>query len=259
MTRRLLTLALLFAAATAGATTIDRTIDRTFDVRPGARVSVDNVNGRVTVTSWNQPRVRVVALQHVESHDSALANKTIANLVNINADPNGLHIRTNNPKNEDGFFSWLAGQSVHASVNYEITVPRSMNLDVETVNGTLAANGVTGALRFSTVNGRITLERCAGEVDASTTNGGIAAELTGMNPGRPVSLSTTNGRITVALPRTIAARVDAGTTNGSISSDIPLLASVSSKHSLRGTLNGGGNGGEVRLRTTNGSIVIQGK
>jgi DUF4097 and DUF4098 domain-containing protein YvlB len=79
-----------------------------------------------------------------------------------------------------------------------------------------------------------------------------------VTPGRPVSLSTTNGRITVALPRTIAARVDAGTVNGSISSDLPVLASSSSKHSLRGTLNGGGNA-EVRLRTTNGSITITAK
>jgi hypothetical protein len=150
MTRRLLALALFFAAATAGATTIDRTLDRTFDVRPGARVALDNTNGRVTVAAWNQPRVRVVAIQHVESHDSALANKTIAGLVSVAADAKGVRIHTNNPKNDDGFFAWLAGQSVRASVTYEITVPRSMNLDIETVNGTLTAADVNGALRFST-------------------------------------------------------------------------------------------------------------
>lgn len=257
MTRRLLALALLLAASTAGATTIDRTIDRTFDVRPGARVNVDNVNGRVTVTAWNQPRVRVVAFQHVESHDSALAQKTINSLVNLSADANGVRVHTNHPKNDDGFFAWLAGQSVRASVTYQITVPRASNLDVETVNGTLAASDVAGRLRFSTVNGRITIERCAGEVDASTTNGSISADLTAVN-GRLVNLSTTNGRIAVSLPRTVAARVDAGTTNGSITSDIAVLTTASTKHSLRGTLNGGGNA-EVRLRTTNGSITISGR
>jgi DUF4097 and DUF4098 domain-containing protein YvlB len=258
MTRRLLTLALLFAATTAGAAKLDRTLDRTFDVRPGARVALDNVNGRVTVTAWNQPRVRVVAHQHVESHDSALANKTIANLVSVTADPGGVRIHTNNPKNEDGFFAWLAGMSVQAGVTYDITVPRAMNLDIETVNGTVTASDVSGTLRFSTVNGRIMLERCAGAVDASTTNGGIAAELLQVAPGRPLSLSTTNGRIMVSLPRTIAARVDAGTTNGSITSDLPVQTTAASKHSLRGTLNGGGTA-EVRLRTTNGSITIKGR
>ena len=258
MTRRLLSLALLFAAATAGATTLDQVFDRTYDVRPGARVSIENVNGRITVMAWNQPRVRVRAEQHVESHDSDLARKTMAALVNVAPDARGLSVHTNQPHTNNGFFEWLAGMSVNARVNYEITVPRSMNLEVETVNGSLAASNVSGVLRLSTVNGRINVERCAGELDASTTNGSIAAELLAVTPGRPTSLSTTNGRITVSVPRTIAARVDAGNSNGSISSELPVAATTSGKHSLRGTINGGGNA-ELRLRTTNGSIEIHGR
>lgn len=254
--RKILSLALFLAAASAAATTLDQTYDRTFDVRPGARVVLDNVNGRVTVTAWDQPRVRVRAEQHVESHDAAMARKTMAGLINIAADPNGLRIHTNHPKNTDGFFSWLAGMNVETRVNYEIVVPRSMNLDVETVNGQVTASNVSGSLRFSTVNGRISIERCAGELEASTTNGGIAAELTAVTPGRPVRLSTTNGRISVALPRTIAARVDAGTSNGTINSDLPVQTSSASRHSLRGTINGGGNA-ELSLHTTNGSIEIK--
>jgi DUF4097 and DUF4098 domain-containing protein YvlB len=258
MTRRLISLAIVFAAATAGAATLDQTFDRTYDVRPGARLVLDNVNGRVIVTAWNQPRIRVRAEQHVESHDRASAQKTMASLVNVSADANGLRIHTNYPKNNDGFFAWLAGMNVETRVNYEIVVPRSMNLDVETVNGTVTASNVNGVLRFSTTNGRIVVERCAGELDASTTNGGIAAELLAVAPGRPVRLSTTNGRITVALPRTIAARLDAGTSNGSINSDIPVLTRSSDRHSLRGTINGGGPA-ELRLHTTNGSIEIKGR
>jgi len=256
MMRKILSLALFLAAASAGATTLDQTFDRTFDVRPGARVVLDNVNGRVTVTAWDQPRVRVRAEQHVSGLDADLAKKTMAGLINVAADANGLRIHTNHPKNSDGFFSWLAGMSVETRVNYEITVPRTMNLDVETVNGGVMASNVSGVLRFSTVNGRITIERCAGQLDASTTNGGIAAELTAVAPGRPVRLSTTNGRITVELPRTIAARIDAGTMNGSINSDLPVRTSSTDRHSLRGTINGGGTA-ELSLHTTNGSIEIK--
>ena len=258
MTRRLFALALFLAAATAGASTLEETLDRTIDIRPGARLVLDNVNGRVTVTAWNQPRVRIHALRHVEGRDAKLVQQTMANLVNIAADANGIRIHTNHPNSSDGFFAWLAGETVETRVTYEITVPQNMNLDVETVNGTLTANNVSGALRFATVNGRITIERCAGELDASTTNGGIAAELLSLTPGRPVKLSTTNGRITVAVPRTIAARVDASTSNGSINSELPVLANTSSRNSLRGTINGGGNA-ELSLHTTNGSIEIKGR
>jgi len=258
MTRRFFALALFLAAATAGASTLEETLDRTVDVRPGARLTLDNVNGRVTVTAWNQPRVRIHALRRVEGRDAKLVQQTMANLVNIAADPNGVRIHTNHPQGANGFFAWLAGETVETRVHYEITVPQNMNLDVETVNGTLTANNVSGALRFATVNGRITIERCAGELDASTTNGGIAAEMLALTPGRPVKLSTTNGRISVAVPRTIAARVDASTSNGSINSELPVLAHTSSRNELRGTINGGGNA-ELSLHTTNGSIDIKGR
>jgi DUF4097 and DUF4098 domain-containing protein YvlB len=257
MTRRLLFCALLvLVAATAGASTLEQTFDRTYDVRPGARLTLDNVNGRVMVTAWDQPRVRVRAEQRVESHDGARAKQVMAGLVNVAAADGGLRVHTNYPKNEDGFFAWLAGTTVQASVRYEITVPRSMNLDVETVNGAVSATNVNGVLRFSTTNGRITIERCTGQLDASTTNGGIAAELLAVTPGRSVRLSTTNGRISVAVPRTLAARVDASTTNGSVSSEIPVIASGSNRHTLRGTMNGGG-AAELNLQTTNGSIEIK--
>jgi DUF4097 and DUF4098 domain-containing protein YvlB len=258
MTRRLVALALFLAAATAGASTLEETLDRTIDVRPGARLVLDNVNGRVTVTAWEQPRVRIQALRRVEGRDGALVQKTMAGLVTIAADANGVRIHTNQPRSANGFFAWLAGETVETRVNYAIRVPRSMNLDVETVNGTVTANNIAGALRFATVNGRIIVERCAGELDASTTNGGIAAELLSLTPGRPVKLSTTNGRISVAVPRTMAARVDASTSNGSISSDLPVLAHSSSRNSLHGTINGGGTA-ELSLHTTNGSIEIKGR
>jgi hypothetical protein len=59
----------------------------------------------------------------------------------------------------------------------------------------------------------------------------------------------------VTVPRSIAARVDASTTNGSINTELPVTLSSTSRHALRGTINGGG--GELRLRTTNGSIDIR--
>ncbi|HEX9406111.1 MAG TPA: DUF4097 family beta strand repeat-containing protein, partial [Thermoanaerobaculia bacterium] len=70
-------------------------------------------------------------------------------------------------------------------------------------------------------------------------------------------LETTNGRITVALPKSVAAILDAATTNGGITTDLPLTTTETRQHSaLRGMINGGGTA-ELRLRTTNGSINIE--
>ena len=131
-----------------------------------------------------------------------------------------------------------------------------MDLKIENTNGAIEASDVRGSHRIETTNGHIKLARCAGDVDAETTNGSIEAELTTVNTGRGMRLETTNGHITTSLPRTFAARINAANTNGSIETDLPITTVGShDKHSLVGTVNGGGP--ELRLRTTNGSIHIE--
>ena len=95
-----------------------------------------------------------------------------------------------------------------------------------------------------------------GDTSLHTSNGAIRAELAEVNPGKSIRLETTNGRITVAVPKSVAARVDASTTNGGITTDLPVTTTETGHHTLRGTINGGGSA-ELRLRTTNGSITIE--
>jgi len=170
----------------------------------------------------------------------------------------GLRIDTKYPKVSDGIFEWIAGTSVNLSVDYEVTVPRTMDLQVEDTNGAIEASDVRGSHKIETTNGHIKLVRFSGDLDVETTNGSIDADLTAVNPGRSMRIETTNGQIHARVPRTLAARVNAANTNGSIESDLPLtMQGAQNKHELQGTLNGGGP--ELRLRTTNGSIHIEGR
>jgi len=208
------------------------------------------------VRAWDQPRVHIRAEKHVRaSSDRA---KDVMNELKIEIVPagGGLRVVTHYPKRGDnGFFDWLVGDAVNVSVDYELEVPRAMNIEVENTNGAIEVTEVRGSHRIDTTNGRIVLARCAGDIDAETTNGGITAELLEVTPGKSVRLETTNGRIALTAPASLAARVDASTTNGSINTELPIAATEAHSHSLRGTLNGGG--AELRLRTTNGSIDIR--
>lgn len=257
--RILLTAFFTIIAAAANARTLDQAFDRTFEVRPGALFSLTNTNGHITVRSWDQPRIRVHAVKHVESRDDDTARDAMKALTFAMSQPNGgLRIDTKYPKRNDGILEWIAGTSVNLSVTYEVTVPRTMDLQIENTNGAIEASDVRGSHKIETTNGRITLARCAGDVDAETTNGSIEADLMTVTVGRGMRLETTNGSIHARLPRTLAARVDAANTNGSIETDLPVTTSgTQSKHALRGTINGGG--AELRLRTTNGSIHIEAK
>jgi hypothetical protein len=250
-------LTLLLATATSAAELTER-IDKTFDVRPGASVTVTNVNGAIAVSAWDQPRVRVIASKSVEGDRDELKEAMRELRVEMQARDGGLTVTTHFPKSSNGsFFDWIlsGGDDIDAEVQYEITVPRSMSLDVENVNGAIRITNVSGKHELDTTNGRIEMARCAGSVDASTTNGAIHAELTNVTKGQPLRFSTTNGRIEVSLPSNMAVDVDAGTTNGAIKSDLPVATTRVGENSLRGTINGGGT--PLRIRTTNGGIAIK--
>ena len=96
--RTLLVAATLFIATAAAAAELTETIDRTFDVRAGANVVVSNVNGRITINSWDQPRVRVIAKKEVEGDRSELKEAMRELRVDIQPRDGGLVVTTHYPK-----------------------------------------------------------------------------------------------------------------------------------------------------------------
>jgi DUF4097 and DUF4098 domain-containing protein YvlB len=258
MKRLLVVVAFLMIAAGAAADQLTETIDQAFDVKSGATVALTNVNGRITISSWDQAKVRVIARKKVEGDEDHLKAAIKEVKVDIKQRDGGLVITTRQPEGRDGWsqlFSWLAGDHIEAEVQYEVTVPRSMSVNVENTNGRIVAKDLSGKLEFETTNGGIEVANCSGLLDASTTNGAIEAELVNVTKGQPMRFETTNGHILVKLPATLGANVDADTTNGSIKSDLPIATTQFGRNSLRGTINGGGT--QLRLRTVNGGISIQ--
>lgn len=249
------TLLTFVLASAAGATTLTDKIDRTFDVRPGAQLSLSNVNGRITIKAWDQPRVHVIAEREAESLYEDEAKKAFKDLrVEMTPRNGGLEIVTHHPRSSHDFFDLIFGKNVNAKVTYELTVPRSMNVTVDNTNGRVEVADVTGDFNVETTNGRIELTRCGGSIDATTTNGRIIADLVTIAKGKSLALETTNGAISISVPSNLAADVDAGTTNGRIRTDLPVETRSTHRNSLRGKINGGGT--PLRLRTTNGSIEI---
>ena len=251
-----LALAMMTAVAAHGET-LERTFDRTFAVIPGARFALANTNGRVTLHAWDQPQVRVHALERVRSRDAEEAKKAFAALtIAAASEAGGVKIETRMPQlRGGGLFEWIAGTNVDVNVDYEITVPRSMDVRIDNTNGAIEIAEVRGSMLVSDTNGHIECRACAGNIDAETTNGAIRVELVAVTPGRPIRLETTNGGVRVVVPRSISARIDASTTNGSVDTELPVTTTRLERHALRGTVNGGGS--ELRIRSTNGSISIE--
>lgn len=251
--RRLIvsSIAVLALATNVWADRLSQAFDRTVDVRPGSAVSIENVNGHITVSSWDQPRVRIHAIKRASSQEALDAIN-----IDIHQSGSGVSIVTRTPRNDgSGFLDFLFGNNGNTAVEYDVTVPHTSDLKVDDTNGAISVSSVTGRIELGTTNGRIEALHCGGSVNASTTNGAIRAELVQVGGANKMEFETTNGSITLTVPATFGAEVSAETTNGSIHSDLPVATRSFSRRELRGTINGGGV--QLGLHTTNGSIEIR--
>ncbi|HSK78220.1 MAG TPA: DUF4097 family beta strand repeat-containing protein [Thermoanaerobaculia bacterium] len=266
---------LVSAGMAAQAVTLKDRFQQTYPLQAGGTVTLDNVNGGVTIEAWDKNEVQVVADKEVKANDSDTARKAMQQVrIEVEKSAGRLDIVTKLPKQGSGLVDWMTGKNVNINVKYQVKVPRNAVLDIETVNGgirlagthgkvdaettngALTIDGVHGNLRLGTTNGSISVARSAGAVEAETTNGSIEVELTEVPDGSDLAFETTNGSVTVRLPRDIRVSLDAATSNGRVSSDFDVDGADSkSKRRLSGDINGGG--GKLRVRSTNGSVTIE--
>ena len=266
---------LVSAGMAAQAVTLKDRFQQTYPLQAGGTVTLDNVNGGVTIEAWDRNEVQVVADKEVKANDSDTARKAMQQVqIQVNKSAGRLDIVTRLPKQGSGLVDWMTGKNVNINVKYQVKVPRNAALDIETVNGgvrlagthgkatvettngALTIDGVHGNLHLETTNGSISVARSAGAVEAETTNGAIEVELTEVPDGSDLVFETTNGGVTVRLPRDNRVSLDAATSNGRVSSDFDVDGADSkSKRRLSGDINGGG--GKLRVRSTNGSVTIE--
>jgi DUF4097 and DUF4098 domain-containing protein YvlB len=248
-TRYLAGAALLFSATALA--DVKETEEFSFDVDPGARISVENVNGDIDVSGDSGGKVKVIA------HKRAGKQEYMDKLeIVIDASEDYIRIETNHPDNKGGWFSW--GNDSSGSVSYELFVPADVNLDaIETVNGDVNIEGVEGEVQAGTVNGSVTVGGAASDVNLDTVNGSIKVVFENLDEGQRVKADTVNGKITLYLPDDASARVVAETVNGSIDADDFGLEVE--KGFVGRDLDGEIGDGDARisLDTVNGSIRIK--
>ena len=214
-------------------------------VRAGSLLEVDGKrNGGIQVTGEDRTDVLIRACIQTTGASEQEA-QAMAKSVRIETSPT---VRAENSTDESGW-----------AVSYEILVPRSTNLKLQTHNGGISIDSVEGKIEFEALNGGINLIDVAGDVKGTTTNGGVNVKLSGNSwKGIGLNVETKNGGVNLTLPETYAARIETGTINGGFKSDIAAL-NIERNERTRGIrlntdLNGGG--APVRVITTNGGVRI---
>lgn len=234
---------LLLAGCIGGdfGTPFQKAVEETRALAANGTFELENTNGSVRLTSWEEPRVRIEAVKRAGS-ERALEDLK----VEITGEGDTVTVRTRSPRPR-----WLGGA---ARVDYRVSLPRGARVRVGNVNGRVEVDGVAGALKASTVNGSVDVTHAGSRVDASSVNGSVEVQMARVDPAGRSRLSTTNGSVRLTLPRDASADVVARTVNGSVSCDFDLADGSRSRRKLEGRIGTGG--ARFELHSVNGSARI---
>jgi hypothetical protein len=223
---------------------------QTYTLAPDGRVELDNINGPVHISAWDQNVVKVDALKSSDSKER-LGDARIE----VDSTNEHLSIRTKY-KDHDNTFTW-GSHNNPPSVEYTLTVPRTARLDeIKLINGALDITGVTGEVRASCINGKLEAHNLSGRAELSTINGHLDARFDQLT-GSSVELKSVNGSVELTIPSDSKAEIEASTVSGGIENDFGLHVNHHRfvGHDLRGELGSGGP--HIRLEDVNGRIQIR--
>ncbi|HET7791040.1 MAG TPA: DUF4097 family beta strand repeat-containing protein [Gemmatimonadales bacterium] len=212
--------------AAVAALTFAQSTDTTVAVQSGTRLDVNDFGGSITIHTWGENRVRVHA-----DHSSR-------DVISVTAGGSVVSVRS-------------SGRRGPQSIDYDITVPAWMALNLsgtyvdistdgtqgditaETVQGDVKARGGNGYISLKSVEGTVTLEDAKGHIDLSTVNDDVTLS----NVTGDITAETVDGGID--MTGIDAANVDANSVDG----DIKYDGSVKE-------------GGHYRLSTHDGDVSI---
>lgn len=210
-----------------------------------ALLSVDGrENGGVSVKAWDGADVLV--RQRIQAWAASEAEaRSVAADVRVHTAGGEIHAEGPESARRRGY-----------SVSYEIFVPRRIDLRLVANNGPVGVEGVTGRMELRVQNGPLALQDLGGDVRARALNGPLTVRLAGARwSGAGLDAETTNGPVTVQIPRGYGAMFTTGTVNGPMMIEIPVT--VQGRFPRQFTTQLGSGGAPVRAVTTNGPVTVR--
>ena len=226
-------------------------------VPPGRTIEVKGVNGgiRAVAASGSDVRVRVLkSARRDDPEDVEMVVLEHADGVTICAVyPSRSSREPNRCAAGDGGRNSVQNNDV--KVEWEVQVPRGVNLVARTINGGIDAQDLSSNVVARTINGGIDIST-SGIAEAFTVNGSIDATLGSSNWNDEIAFRSTNGSVVVTFTGDLNAQVSAATTTGSIDTDFPLeVRGRFMNRSISGTVGSGGR--LLSMKTTNGRIELR--
>jgi DUF4097 and DUF4098 domain-containing protein YvlB len=256
---------------------------KSYQVNGRADLRVTTDDGDVTIVGSDQ--------KQIDAHVVTEGYKIGSSDVRIEESQSGDHVVVS-VKMPHLNWSFFGGH--HKSIKIELHVPRDLDLDVQTGDGNVTAQSISGHVHFNTGDGNVTATAVHGDIrvhtgdgriegadfdgalDANTGDGNLriagrfdslalktgdgnidAQVATGSKVASTWTIRSGDGHINMRIASDLNANVEARTGDGSITLDVPNFAvSGSLSHSsVHGKLNAGG--GTLSVSSGDGSIHLE--
>jgi hypothetical protein len=224
--------------------------ERTYQVDPTARLKIRNLRGAISIHGADTHELKLRATKTTEN---------VAQLqdimVNVAAESGSVSISTSVLPQKNR--SLLAG---HGSVNYELTVPRTINITrLELEDGNVLIEGIEDEdVQANVVDGKVTIRNSCANVHVAIANGDL--DLVVKDCGQHSFLTdaqVTHGKARVALRRDAAIHLRAQTARGTLSNEFADMVEVNGGSTRQVDLSlGSGALSQLTVRVTTGDIRI---
>jgi Toastrack DUF4097 len=223
---------------------------RHYPLAPGGVVEILNGNGSIEVVAGAPGVVDIAAVLEARAMSETRA-KEILSSAKVEESAAADHIRVAT------VFTFRGRGSGGLESSYKVAIPADARLEMTGNNGTLKAEGLRGHVKAMVVNGGIELTSMSGTIDAAAVNAHVSAKMSQVTG--PVRLESSNGRISLDIPKSAKATLNVRSVNGGITVSGLTTSDEGSGRRIRtleSQLNGGGP--EIDVRVTNGRISITG-
>jgi hypothetical protein len=221
-------------------------IRKTFELKPGARVEVQGINGFVEVQT-SDTKTAEVYIRRTADNANSLARREFI----VEETSEGIIVRSK--RKHGGLWDHLFGRDPKEEVT--IRAPRQIALLIKGVNGRVTTGDIEGSLDINGINGRVDLGLISDSVLVGGINGTISLGLRRLDE-RGARISGVNGGIELKIANGLNADLSSKGMNGSVRSEISDVTVNKDDHWTRYSARIGNGGAPIELSGINGNVLL---
>lgn len=174
-----------------------KSLDAVWPLAADGRIEVGNISGKVTVTGWDQPQVKL---------EGTLA---AGSMLKVSGNAQSLTLRVKAAKT-----GWFGSDAPAHGSTLIVHVPKNAALDLNVVSADASVADMAGkSLKAGSVSGNLDLSTAAPQIDVDSVSGEVTLVAPSPDPSAQAHVQTVSGDIHA---RNLAGRIKLETVSGSM-------------------------------------------